>query len=148
VTADSALHDAAVALIERRLPDADWATAAALRLDDGSVLVGIGLDNFNSAAGLCAEAGPIARAYTEGRAVVASICVNRSSGREGDAVLAPCGVCQERLALWGPAVEVGVADPADPRGWSSRPLADLNPYYWATALLEHDGWPTTAEHAD
>ena len=66
---DELLYDAAVALIESRLPSADWATAAALRMDDGSIIVGIGFDNFNSGAGLCAEVGPIAQAYTEGRRV-------------------------------------------------------------------------------
>ncbi|HEY8317220.1 MAG TPA: cytidine deaminase [Amnibacterium sp.] len=145
---DEALYDAAVALIERRLPSAPWATAAALRLDDGSIVTGIGLDNMNSGAGLCAEVGPMCAAFTDGRAVVASICVNRSSDRRRDLVLAPCGLCQERLALWGPAVEVGVSDPQDPRGWSGRRLADLNPYYWATAFSEDGRWPTTADHAE
>ena len=125
---DELLYDAAVALIESRLPSADWATAAALRMDDGSIIVGIGFDNFNSGAGLCAEVGPIAQAYTEGRRVTGSICVNRSRDRQHDLVLAPCGLCQERLALWGPDVEVGVADGEEPRGWSSRWLKELNPY--------------------
>ena len=145
---DELLYDAAVALIESRLPSADWATAAALRMDDGSIIVGIGRDNFNSGAGLCAEVGPIAQAYTEGRRVIDSICVNRSRDRDHDLVLAPCGLCQERLALWGPDVEVGVADGEEPRGWSSRRLKELNPYYWATTFFNDGHWPTTAEHAD
>jgi cytidine deaminase len=98
MAADAELYEAATALIESRLAGASWRTAAAVRLDDGSILTGIGLANFNSAAGFCAEVGPLARAYTEDRDVVASICVNRSQGREHDVVLAPCGVCQERLA--------------------------------------------------
>ena len=146
--ADAELHEAATALIESRLAGAAWRTAAAVRLDDGSILTGIGLANFNSAAGLCAEVGPLAQAYTADRDVVASICVNRSDGREHDVVLAPCGVCQERLALWGPDVEVGVADPASPTGWSSRRLEDLMPTYWASALTEDGRWPTKADHAE
>jgi cytidine deaminase len=148
VPVDQSLYDAAVALIERRLPEAAWATAAALLLDDGSVIVGIGLDNFNSAAGLCAEVGPIAQAYTDGRRVTASICVNRAKDRDGTLVLAPCGHCQERLALWGPDVEVGVADSSDRRGWTTRRLVELNPYYWATSFFEDRHWPTTEEHAE
>lgn len=145
---DQELYDAAVVLIETRLADHAWRTAAALRLDDGTVLTGIGLANFNSAAGLCAEVGPMAQAYTSGRGVVASICVNRSSDRDGDLVLAPCGVCQERLALWGPDVEVGVADSEARSGWSSRRLAELMPHYWATSFFEGGRWPTQAEHAE
>ena len=146
--ADSALYDAAISLIERRLGEASWKTAAAVRLDDGSILTGIGLANISSAAGFCAEVGPLAQAYTEDRQVVASICVNRSDDRGQDLVLAPCGVCQERLALWGPDVEVGVADGTTPSGWSSRRLAELMPYYWASALSADDHWPTKAEHAE
>lgn len=145
---DEPLYDAAVALIERRLPNAAWATAAALRLDDGAILTGICLDNVNSAAGLCAEIGPMCEAFTSDRGVTASICVNRSADRDHDLVLAPCGVCQERLALWGPEVEVGVTDPEDPRRWSSRRLEQLNPYYWAAALSDDAHWPTPAEHSE
>jgi hypothetical protein len=45
---DELLYSAAVGLIETRLASADWATAAALRVDDGSIIVGIGLNNFHS----------------------------------------------------------------------------------------------------
>ena len=144
--ADQKLYEAAVELIERRLPDAEWATAAALYLDDGSTATGVCLDNFNAAVGLCAEAGPVCHAYTTSRDVLASICVNRVRDRSIDLVLAPCGVCQERLALWGPDVEVGVADP-EGAGWSSRPLHELNPHYWASVLSKDGGWPSRTEHA-
>ena len=145
--ADLTLYEAAVELIERRWPDADWATAAAVYLDDGSIATGVTLDNFNSAASLCAETGPLCQAYTTNRIVVASICVNRARGRTTDLVLAPCGVCRERLALWGPEVEVGVVDSASGLGWTSRPLRELNPYYWATAFSHSSAWPSPAEHA-
>ena len=145
---DEVLYRAVVGLIESRLASVDWATAAALRMDDGSIRVGIALDNINSGAGLCAEVGPIAQAYTEGRRVVDSICVTRSRDRQHDLVLAPCGLCQERLALWGPDVEVGVFDAEDPRGWSSRRLGELNPHYWASAFFKDGHWPTTAEHSE
>lgn len=145
---DEILYVAAVGLIESRLASSEWATAAALRMDDESIRVGIVLDNINSGAGLCAEVGPITQAYTEGRQVIASICVNRAKDRQHDLVLAPCGLCQERLALWGPEVEVGVADAADPRGWSGRRLKELNPHYWAASFSDDGHWPTTKEHAE
>lgn len=116
-------------------------------LEDGSVLTGVALDNFNAAMNLCAETGPICEAYAAGQRIVASICVSRGPGGDGFTVLAPCGACQERLALWGPGVEVGVNDPASLAGWSSRPLIELNPYYWASAFAEDGVWPSTAQHA-
>lgn len=148
MTRDTDLYDAAVGLIETRLAASSWKTAAAVRLDDGTVLTGIGLANFSSAAGLCAEVGPLAQAYTADSTVVASICVNRSDDRGTDLVLAPCGLCQERLALWGPDVEVGVADAAAPRGWSTRRLVELMPYYWASAFSTDGRWPAKADHAE
>lgn len=69
---ENELCDVAVSLIDRRLSSVDSATAAALRLDDGSITVGICLDNFSSAAGLCAEAGPISAARSNDQKVIAA----------------------------------------------------------------------------
>lgn len=145
--ADQDLFDHAVDHMRRRWPDSPEVVAAAVYLDDGSVLTGVALDNFNAAMTLCAETGPICEAYSTGRRILASICVSREPGRDGFTVLSPCGACQERLALWGPTVEVGVSDPASSTGWSSRPLLEVNPYYWASAFAEGDVWPSAAQHA-
>lgn len=67
-------------------------------------------DNFNAVISLCAETGPICEACSLGKRVVALICVSGRSSDGDSFVLAPCGVCQERLALWGPDAEVGVGD--------------------------------------
>jgi cytidine deaminase len=144
--ADQNLFDRAVDQMTLRWPDASEAVAAAAYLDDGSVLTGVSLDNFNAAMNLCAETGPICEAYSQGRRIVASICVSREPGREGFTVLSPCGACQERLAIWGPTVEVGVSDPSSSSGWSSRPLLAVNPYYWAAAFAEDDVWPSATQH--
>lgn len=85
------------------------------------------------------------QAYTQGRAITASMCVARTD--EGAIkVLAPCGACQERLALWGPDVQVAVANAGG--GWASRRLVELNPHYWTTAFTDGQRWPTLAEHAE
>jgi cytidine deaminase len=144
---DQTLFDAAVKQIDERWPTAPWATAAAVYLDDGTILTGVSLNNLNSAMTLCAETGPICRAYTENRQITASVCVNRAIGREQILVLAPCGACQERLALWGPDLEVGVADPSATAGWISRPLSEVNPFYWAAAFAEGSRWPSQTEHS-
>jgi len=146
--ADQNLFDAAADQLRRRWPDALEGVAAAVYLSDGSVLTGVALDNFNPAMSLCAETGPICEAYSLGQNIVASICVLREQRAKGLLVLAPCGACQERLALWGPEVEVGVADPDRSRGWASRPLIEVNPYYWASTFAEDDMWPSQAQHAE
>lgn len=133
VPVDQLLVDAAVELIERRLPTAPWATAAAVYLDDGSILTGICLDNFNSAAGLCAEAGPICTAYTGNRQITASVCVTRAADRPGDLVLAPCGLSRSASPCGDPTSRWASVTPGPPPagrggGWpSSTPTTGRPP---------------------
>nr|CTQ91419.1 blasticidin S deaminase, putative [Kibdelosporangium sp. MJ126-NF4] len=132
--------DAAVEQLRARWPRAGQpGAAAAIYLDSGEILTGVSLPNFNTAARLCAETGPLCQAYTLDRRVTASVCVGRAGG--GIRVLAPCGICQERLTLWGPGVEVGVADDSVARGWAARTLAEVNPFYWATSFSNDGTWP-------
>lgn len=141
---DQALFAAAAEQLATRWPRSGG-VAAAVYLDDDTVVTSVSLDNINAAMTLCAETGAICQAYTLGRAVTASICLSSDTAGSGLSVLAPCGACQERLALWGPDVDVAVAD--GPDGWSGRPLHELNPHYWAAQFTDGNRWPTTAEHA-
>ncbi len=140
------LVNAAIEHINRRWPDAEQAVAAALYLEDGQILTSISLDNFNAAANLCAETGAICQAYNMDRRVTASVCVSRAAGEDEVTILAPCGLCQERLALWGPGVQVAVSDSNSAGGWTARTLLEVNPYYWATEFTDDGAWPTTADH--
>jgi cytidine deaminase len=142
VTLDQRLVDAAIDQLTRRWPEGGWHVAAAVYLDDGEILTSVGLDNLHSGAGLCAETGALIQAYTMDRAVTASACVCRDE-QGAIAVLAPCGICQERLALWGPAVQVAVADGT---GWATRTLGELHPYYWGMHFGEGGQWPSTDVH--
>lgn len=69
---------------------------------------------------------------------------DRASGEV--TVVAPCGACQERLALWGPQVQLGVDDPTSAVGWSSKSLLEINPYYWAASQPPDRSWPNAAKH--
>jgi cytidine deaminase len=144
---DRALFDAAVEQLRSRWPGDQAGVAAAVRLTDGRILTGVPLDNINPALTLCAETGPICQAYTAGADITASICVAYEPEGKGFHVLAPCGACQERLALWGPEVEIGVADGSG-AGWASKLLIQVHPHYWAAAYTEESDWPTKAEHSD
>ncbi|MDQ6754858.1 MAG: cytidine deaminase [Actinomycetota bacterium] len=144
---DQALVDAAVDQMNRRWPTSPSAVAAAVYLDDGSILTGVSLSNFNSIMNLCAETGPITQAYTLDRKIAASVCISREADRDHFLVLAPCGACQERLALWGPDVEVGVLDSRTNNGWTSRRLIEVNPFYWPEPYAESGTWPSPAQHA-
>lgn len=128
---DAELVDAAVALVRERFGAVEWAGAAAVRLEDGSILTSTAPDIVNEAVSLCHETGALCEAYKLGKNVVASVCVVQPTVGQ-TLVLAPCGVCQERLFVYGPAVEVGVAT-AD-GGWRSARLDEVQPHHWRKVL--------------
>ncbi|MCZ0978864.1 cytidine deaminase [Streptomyces diastatochromogenes] len=143
---DQALVDAAVAPLEKRWTPDEPGGAAAVCLDDGRVLTSVALDNVNAGVTLCQETGASCQAYALDRRVTASVCVFRAPEDGRFVVLPPCGICQERLALWGPGVEVGVPDPEDPTRRHARTLAELNPYHWARHFAE-GAWPSYEQHS-
>lgn len=142
---DQRLVDAATAQLDRRWPAGEPGGAAALYLDSGQILTSVGLDNLNGGVSLCHETGAICEAYRVEARVTASVCVFRDVERGLYLVLPPCGICQERLALWGPDVQVGVRDDS-PQGWAARTLREVNPYYWGAQFTPDGNWPDYRTH--
>lgn len=130
---DQKLYDAAVALAQTRYP-AGWAGAAAMYTADGQILTSVYVETPNSGGELCMETGCICDAHKLNVKVAASICVSRKAEDEPFIILSPCGICQERLAFWGGDVHVGVPQPGDPTKWFSKPLREVQPYYWGKAF--------------
>jgi cytidine deaminase len=140
VVVDDRLVAAAIAQMEARQEPGREGGAAAMYLDDGEIVTSIAFDPPNLYAGLCHETGALLEAHRRGRSVTASVCVCRPAGSEEILILPPCGVCQERLLAWGRAVEVAVADPADPTRWISKPLSEVAPYFWGAPFAD-EIWP-------
>ena len=135
-----AVVDACRTLIESRFPDDPERGAAAMLLEDGTILTGTSPDAANSSVEVCHEIEPYCGAFRLGQSVVASVCLHRTAdGRF--LVLSPCGVCRERLAVHGPDVLVAVADEADPTGVQWATLKDVLPHYWLTVFPdETEAW--------
>ncbi len=112
-------------------------------LGDGSILVGTSPDALNASVEVCHEVEPYCAAFRLGQPVVASVCLHRQSGGRV-VVLSPCGVCRERLAVYGPRVLVGVADRSDASRVVWKPLSDVLPDYWMTVFPDEidAGWTT------
>lgn len=125
------LFEAAVALAKLQADDGEGVAAAALT-EAGHTLRGIWVEAMVDSACLCAETGPICEAQRTGDRIVASICV-RWTEFDGPTVLAACGLCQERLAVFGVDVLVGVRDEGR-RGFAFVPLRDLRPHAWWDAV--------------
>ncbi|GHO71795.1 cytidine deaminase [Ktedonobacter sp. SOSP1-52] len=127
---DQRLVDAAIELMNKRFPKDEEAGAAAMYTEDGEILTSVSPDIPNGAAALCHETGALCEAYKLDKKVTASVCVNRAANAETIRILTPCGICQERLFMWGPDVEVAVPDPKDTSKWIAKKLAEVQPYYW------------------
>lgn len=140
MTTNQELVDAAVAQMRRRWPEEGEAGAAAVRTTTGEIFTSVALDNLNPSVTLCHETGAIIQAHTLDLKVAASVCVYRPGTGADPVVLSPCGICRERLALWGPEVEVAVADSADPTRWHFRPLSQVHVSYWGRQFPEESGW--------
>ncbi|MFS0695503.1 cytidine deaminase [Streptomyces nitrosporeus] len=138
---------AAARLTEDRWPRGEPGGAAAVRLRDGAILTGVGLDNLNGSLTLCQETGAFIQACTRNIPVTASVCVRRDPERDRVLVLPPCGVRQERLALWGPDAEVAVPHRDDPTDGEARAFAEVNPYSWGLRFADGTR-PSTAPHSE
>jgi cytidine deaminase len=132
---DQSLVDAAIHQALTRFPSG-YAGAAAIRTESGKILTSVCFDPPNSGAALCHETGAYCEANRLGDPVVASVCVSRSSPDRPFLILTPCGICQERLSLWGPNVEVAVAVPGKPSEWQKKLLSELQPHYWRNAVKD------------
>lgn len=136
---DSELLDAAVmacrSLIATRFPDGSEHGAAAMVLGDGTIVTGTSPRVDNHSVALCHETEPFCAAYRMGQPVAASVCLHRDPGGRL-VVLSPCGVCRERLSVYGPEVLAAVASIADPREVVWKQLRDVLPDAWMTAFPE------------
>lgn len=147
MSVDQELVDAAIELARHRFAGREGSGAAALRLADGTILTSTAPNPPNTAVSLCHETGAICEAYKLDRDVVASVCVSVAGEDQGYWVLAPCGVCQERLFAYGPNVAVAVPEPADPRRWRSLRLRDVQPH-WFARVFPDDVWPYRPEEIE
>lgn len=109
-------------------PEDGESIAAAALTESRQILLGVSVDAMVTSACLCAETGPICEAHRTSDRIIASICV-RWTESERVMVLPACGVCQERLAVFGRDVLIGL--PADDnRPFQFVPLVDLRPWPW------------------
>jgi len=135
VNLEKKLYDSAVALIKEKYPS-DWGGAAALALEDGTILTSIAPEVIVASTELCIETGAILEAHKLGKKVTHSICVVRDDEHSEFKVLSPCGVCQERFIYWGPNVKVAVSMPG--KDIVFKTLSEVQPYHWSAAYPDED----------
>ncbi|NNC23117.1 cytidine deaminase [Salinisphaera sp. USBA-960] len=130
---DQKLVEAAQAQTIARFPNGVGG-AAAVYLSDNVILTSVGFESPNEASNLCYEAGAYCEAFRLGKSVTASVCVARDGPNQPFYVMAPCGICQERLAIWRELVEIAVPVREDATKWQSLSFDEIQPWYWADSL--------------
>ncbi|WP_188388345.1 cytidine deaminase [Priestia taiwanensis] len=132
------LYEVVIELIEKRYQEG-WGGAAAVRLEDGTILTSVAPEVINDGTNLCMETGAILEAHKLNQNVTHSICVVRDDEKSEFKVLTPCGICQERLFYWGPKVKVAITSLGQPLTFKT--LAEVQPYHWSRAYKEfHEKW--------
>lgn len=129
------LYRSVVELIEERYPTG-WGGAAAVALEDGTILTSIAPEVIVASTELCMETGAILEAHKLSEKVTHSLCIVRDDEDSEFKVLSPCGVCQERLFYWGPNVRVAVSLPG--KDVVFKTLSEVQPYHWTNAYPEED----------
>ena len=119
-----AARDLAIARYQR-----GWSGAAAMYTESGALLTSVYVEAPNDGACLCCETGAICEAHKRGERVVATVCVGRDDETQPFEILAPCGLCMERLAFFGPEVQCAVPDDGA-TSWKMKTLAELQPHRW------------------
>ena len=129
---DQKLFDSVVAFIEQRFGKNSDEGAAAIYTESGKIIISTAPETLNDSVSLCHETGAYCEAYKINEKVVASICVHQNKDGS-NIVLTPCGVCQERLFIYGDDVEVGVPGD-DSNFFKSLKLKEVQPFHWRNVL--------------
>lgn len=132
---DENLYNEALRFINKRFPGEAWSGAAAMYTESGKILISTAPACVNSSVDLCHETGALCEAYKLDEKVTASICISRDDKGQVH-ILTPCGVCQERLYVYGGNVSVAVPMDQDSTKWEFKLLKEVQPYYWRNALNE------------
>jgi cytidine deaminase len=128
---DRALIRAAEAEIRRRYRPHWHELAAAVRTQDGRVVVGVHIDAY---ASVCAETAAIARAVSEGaEALETIVAVRYLPETDATEVVAPCGTCRELIADFGDVYVIH----RDGRGLAKTRVERLLPSRYPARRAEH-----------
>jgi cytidine deaminase len=131
---DQRLVDAAIDFVESRFPGEPYEGAAAMYTEDGEILISTALEVLNDSVALCHEVGAMCEAYKKNKKITATVCVSREPDGRIIVIGGLCGVCLERMWLWGGDVEIAVPLEHDPTKWRAITLSEAHPHYWRKYL--------------
>ncbi|MBA0949432.1 cytidine deaminase [Enterococcus gallinarum] len=109
-----------------------WGGVAGAYLDTDEIVIGISPDFPNAGSSVCMELGCMLEAAKMNARITHTLCLVREDENAPFKVLSPCGICQERLALWGGDVLCALTT-KDVDRIDFAELRSLQPHHWLEA---------------
>lgn len=137
---DSLIAAARGAMAHAHAPYSRFAVGAAVRLTDGSIVIGCNFENASYGLSLCAETVALATVNAQGRfADIVSVAVVGGAMDAGEeAMVTPCGRCRQVMneaeQMAGRTLAIYCATPSGSRIAEYR-VADLLPHAFGPADL-------------
>jgi cytidine deaminase len=122
------------AFIELRFAGKEISGAAAMYTEDGQILISTAPEAVHPGARLCHETGAMFEAFKLNKRVIATVCVFKGAD-SAFRIVAPCGICQERLMVYGEEVIAAVPLEDDSSKFLLKSLRELQPFYWRRQFL-------------
>lgn len=112
-------------------PYSQFYVGSAIWTEKGNIYVGANVENASYPAGVCAECVAVATAVSAGESVIEAVCVVTETSPPA----APCGVCRQVLAEFGPSMEVILATPRENEEIIITSMAALLPGHFSGGSL-------------
>ena len=110
-------------------PYSDFKVGAALVAKNGTIFVGVNVENASYGLTMCAERTAIGAAISQGHSAFTAIAVASDSGA------GPCGACRQVLREFGPDLTVYIAGSEGP--WRTTTISELLPDAFSGDSLGH-----------
>ena len=114
-----------------RYIDSDGGVAV-MQTNSGRLLSSTYGESLSDTSGLCHETGCICDAFKYDEKIITSVCVIKRGNKI--LFLPPCGVCQERLLIWGDQIDIIIPKKSNSAEWNVVKLKELQPYFWKNFL--------------
>ena len=104
-------------------PYSNFKVGASVLTPSGDIYVGANIENASFPAGVCAECSAVTAAVSNGERSIVAVCIVTKNKPP----VAPCGVCRQMLAEFGPTMSVLLAHSEEGEIASEHSLSDLLP---------------------
>lgn len=123
ISVNALLATARVALVNSYAPYSKIHVAAALLLEDDSVITGVNVENASYGLTICAEQSAMVSAVSQGKRRLKAVAITTS----GQKPISPCGACRQVLSEFSTSDTVVILDTGEGQPPIVYALSELLP---------------------